>query len=195
MVWIRSAPGSWARFQPRVAPWRSAAPASACNSAAHGSAEAISPRSACVTRARISAAALRVKVMARIAPGSSTVHNRRRKRCVSMAVLPDPAGACSRIERYGSMARSRACASARASSFIGGLAGTPGWIHAAGALADPADVGDVTVVAGPGAGVDGRLAGEKAADQTREDGAPRSPLLSPRIRGAREGVDAIDAHA
>src|SRR6266513_5292104 len=185
MVWIRSAPGSCSRFQPRAAPWRSAAAASARNCPAHGSSAALSPRSAWVTRARISAAALRVKVMARIAPGWSTVHSRRRKRCVSMEVLPDPAGACSRIERRGSTARSRASASARASSFLGGLGGSRGWLHAAGALADAADVDDVTVVAGSGTRVDGRLAGEKAADQTREEGPPGAPLLCPGIRGAR----------
>src|SRR6266436_8356901 len=98
-----------------------------------------------------------------------------------MEVLPDPAGACNRIERYGSMERSRASPSARISSFIGGL----------GALGDPADVDDVTVVAGSGPGIDGRIAGEKRTDQARHDGPPCTLLLSPRIRGARcaHGLD------
>src|SRR5882762_7038423 len=92
-----------------------------------------------------------------------------------MEVLPDPAGACNRIERYGSMARSRASPSARLSSFIGGL----------GALGDPADIDNVTVVAGSGPGIDGRIAGEKCTDQARHDGPPRALLLSPSSRGAR----------
>src|SRR4029077_6679427 len=92
-----------------------------------------------------------------------------------MEVLPDPAGACNRIERHGSMARSRASASARLSSFTGGL----------GALGDPADVDDVKVVARSRPGIDGRLAREKRTDQARHDGPPRTLLLSPGIRGAR----------
>src|SRR5882672_12806681 len=113
-----------------------------------------------------------------------------------MEVLPDPAGACNRTERYGSMARSRASPSPRLSSFIGGL----------GALGDPADVDDVTVVAGSGPGIDGRIAGEKCTDQARHDGPPRALLLSPSIRGARgahrldgrqqprRARDAVEAH-
>src|SRR5947208_1025624 len=104
---------------------------------------------------------------------------------VTRSAPPERAAIGSWLERRGSTARSRASASARASSFIGGLGRGAGWIHAARALADAADVDDVTVVAGSGARVDGRLAGEKAADQTREEGPPGAPLLCPGIRGAR----------
>src|SRR6267154_6168330 len=106
-----------------------------------------------------------------------------------MEVLPDPAGACNRIERYGSMARSRASASARLSSFMGGFGRLQ--VRAARALGDPADVDDVTVVAGSGPGIDGRIAGEKRTDQARHDGPPRTLLLRPGIRGARcaHGLD------
>ena len=50
-------------------------------------------------RWRISAAAALVKVMATIWPGSSTSASRRRKRRVSRSVFPDPAGACTRMDR------------------------------------------------------------------------------------------------
>ena len=58
-------------------------------------------------RWRISAAAALVKVMATIWPGSSTSVSRRRKRRVSRSVLPEPAGAWTRMELAGSRARSR----------------------------------------------------------------------------------------
>src|SRR3984893_18806928 len=100
-----------------------------------------------------------------------------------MEVLPDPAGACNRIEQRGSMARSRASASARLSSFMGGLGRMQ--VRAARALGDAADVDDVTIVAGSGPGIDGRIAGEKGPDQARHDRPPPVLLLRPRIRGAR----------
>src|ERR1035437_1132204 len=58
-------------------------------------------------RWRISAAATLVKVMATISAGSLTSASRRKKRRVSRSVLPEPAGACTRMERLGSSARSR----------------------------------------------------------------------------------------
>src|ERR1700722_13186568 len=48
-----------------------------------------------------------VKVMATTSPGSSTSARRRRKRRVSRSVLPEPAGACTRMERVESRARAR----------------------------------------------------------------------------------------
>src|ERR1700733_1539426 len=74
--------------------------------------------------ARMAAAALRVKVTARISSGSSTHSRRRRKRFVSTVVLPEPAGACSTTEIVGSIASARARASASSAaraSLIGSL--------------------------------------------------------------------------
>src|ERR1700722_6110725 len=68
--------------------------------------------SASTMRARMAAAALRVKVTARISSGSSTLSRSRMNRAVNTVVLPEPAGACSTIERLGSVASSRARASA-----------------------------------------------------------------------------------
>ena len=59
------------------------------------------------TRSRISAAALRVKVMATISSGSFTVPSIARKRWTSSVVFPDPAGAWIMNERPGASARSR----------------------------------------------------------------------------------------
>ena len=92
------------RSQPRAAPCARAAAAVRAAAARPDRRGRSAPRSARVTRARISAAALRVKVMARICAGSSTVHKSRRKRCVSTAVLPEPAGASSSTEPAGSLA-------------------------------------------------------------------------------------------
>ena len=61
------------------------------------------------TRSRISAAALRVKVMASTCSGSSTAASACRKRCASTVVLPEPAGACSSTCRSTSSAARRAC--------------------------------------------------------------------------------------
>src|SRR5471032_1016782 len=70
-----------------------------------------------IMRARISAAALRVKVTARISSGSATCARSRTKRCVKTLVLPEPAGACSTIDAAGSVAAARACASGGAILF------------------------------------------------------------------------------
>src|SRR6185437_3234725 len=115
MVWMRSRPGSCASRQPRSCERASTAAAS-CRKRSACPPSAISPRSARSTRARISAAARRVKVIARISSGSSTTARRRSNRCVRTVVLPEPAGACRMTERSGSMARSRAKSSASAGS-------------------------------------------------------------------------------
>src|SRR5918992_6135078 len=64
------------------------------------------------TRFRISAAALRVKVMARISSGRSTAESSFRNRRTRSSVFPEPAGAWTMNERAGSRARSRSPASA-----------------------------------------------------------------------------------
>jgi hypothetical protein len=56
---------------------------------------------------RISPAALRVNVIAMISSGRSTMASRRRKRCVSSSVLPEPAGAWTMKLRSGASAASR----------------------------------------------------------------------------------------
>ena len=82
-------------------------------------------RSASRMRLRISAAALRVNVMASSDSGRSTTASNARKRCVSSSVLPEPAGACTMKLRVTSSAVSRACASSCSSSLgcIVGLLG------------------------------------------------------------------------
>ncbi len=111
MVWMRNCAGRSRRSQPRACERASARCARACvengpelvsdapGSAAFSSSERM--------RLRISAAAGLVKVMATIWPGPSTSPSRRKKRRVSRSVLPEPAGARTRIERAGSSASSR----------------------------------------------------------------------------------------
>ena len=138
--------------------------ASARSSTAPGSVAAIWPRSARITRARISAAAFSVKVIARISPGSSTVHRRRRKRWVRTAVLPEPAGACSNTECEGSVACRRAAASAsRLASLIGLVRGGGGLLRLM--RADAAQRGQVAVVARPGGRIHLCGAGQELADE------------------------------
>ena len=69
--------------------------------------------SASSTRSRISAAALRVKVIASTSSGSSTQASNASRRQVSTVVLPDPAGACSKKEPRVSTAAARASLSSR----------------------------------------------------------------------------------
>ena len=63
-------------------------------------------------RWRISAAALRVKVMARISSGRSETASKRNTRCTSSEVLPEPAGALTAKEALISSAFWRTEASA-----------------------------------------------------------------------------------
>src|SRR6202034_3165316 len=141
----------------------------------------ISPRSARVTRARISAAALRVKVMARICAGSSTAHSSFKKRCVSTAVLPEPAGACRRSERRGSVAARRASRSACRAAAASLRSASLMRVDLRFALGDAADVHDVAEGAGPGPGVDRGPALQEVADQPLDQGAPRALLSEPGI--------------
>src|SRR3954468_15230729 len=70
------------------------------------------------TRRRISAAALRVKVTARISSGCCTFFNNPRYRRTRSSVFPDPAGAWTMNERAGSSAASRSFRSAIISFMI-----------------------------------------------------------------------------
>ena len=55
-------------------------------------------------RVRISPTAFRVKVMASISSGLSTVASRVRKRCIRSSVFPEPAGAWTINDLVGAMA-------------------------------------------------------------------------------------------
>src|SRR5215472_15332203 len=159
-------------LQPRATPCASAARASRVSSAASGSLAVNSPRSARVTRACISAAALRVKVIARICPGSSTVARSLRNRRVNTAVLPEPAGASSRTESAGALAAARAAPSWRkpGSLLIGVIrvrCGRRGEVRA-----NAADIGEVTVVAGARGRVDLRITGQERTDQALDERLP-----------------------
>src|SRR6185312_4626602 len=201
MVWMRSVCGSSARRQPRAAACASAAAASGRRVGPFGSSAPISPRSARTTRARISAAALRVKVMARISPGSSTRASSVRKRCVSTAVLPEPAGASSSTEPEPAPARARAWSSSRGASLIAFLERV---VLGNAVRADAAHRLHVAVLAGAGRGIDARLAGEEGAHQRLEALAPgallRRPVPACRRQGphprqdAAAGRDAGEAH-
>src|SRR3954468_23890121 len=70
------------------------------------------------TRRRISAAALRVKVTARISSGCCSFFNNPRCRRTRSSVFPDPAGAWTMNERAGSSAASRSFRSAIISFMI-----------------------------------------------------------------------------
>src|ERR1039458_7237557 len=98
MVEMRSWAGRSSSFQPSA--WER-------SNARRARALGCSARSSSRILLRISAAAALVKVMATTWPGSSTSPSRVRKRSVSNVVLPEPAGACTRMERVGSRARSR----------------------------------------------------------------------------------------
>src|SRR5580700_9569621 len=177
--------GSSASRQPRAAPCASAAAASARSSEAEGSASGIWPRSARVTRARISAAALRVKVIARISPASSTVHRSFRKRCVSTAVLPEPARASRSTETAGSLACARAAASVRAADSLISVLREGEFYRTTAMLGDAAQGTQVTVVAGPGRRIHPRVAGEEGADQALDQPPPLPLLLAPGCRKTR----------
>src|SRR6185437_5804473 len=144
---------------------------------------ATSPRKARSTRARISAAARRVKVIARICSGSSTTASSRSSLCVRTVVLPDPAGACRMTERSGSIARSRARSSACAAARPSGLASLL-VIHPPRAVleaviidgdqrvADTAHACHVAEVAGSRLRVDRRLASGEGPGQPLNQTAP-----------------------
>jgi len=107
MVSMRSRDGLRSSSQPRATSRAHAA----CSSGVGMPAIAWPALAACSAarmRCCISAAALRVKVIARISSGASTAASSARKRAVSTVVLPEPAGACSSIERWMSSASRRA---------------------------------------------------------------------------------------
>ena len=116
-----------------------------------------------MTRARISAAALRVKVIASICPGSSTVVSSLRNLRVSTEVLPEPAGASSNTDLEGSIAPARAAASrCPGDSFIGVVRVSRSFRRQM--RADSADIGHVAELARARGGIDLRLAKEECAD-------------------------------
>src|ERR1039458_6964036 len=98
MVEMRSCAGRSSSLQPSA--WEA-------SNARRARALGCSARSSSRILLRIAAAAALVKVMATTWPGSSTSPSRVRKRSVSKVVLPEPAGACTRMERAGSSACSR----------------------------------------------------------------------------------------
>src|SRR6185437_11026962 len=199
MVWMRSRPGSCARRQPRACE-RSSAAAASWRSRSPCAPSGISPRSARRTRARISAAARRVKVIARISSGSSTTASSRNNRCVRTVVLPDPAGACRITERLGSIARSRASSSAWAAATTSALDGlfviSPPQpilesviLRSDETVTDTAYAGDVAVVTGPRLRIHHRLPGGKSSGQPLHEAVPFPDTLLPCVmRLARGGL-------
>ena len=185
MVWMRSALGLLGQVASRArAPCASAAAASArrCGRVP-ASSPASCPRSARVTRARISAAALRVKVIARICPGSSTVHSSAQEALRQHGGLAGTGRGLQqdRARRVGGRARAPRVGAASA-SLIGALrAGRP--LARAGALADAADVDDVAVArrlpASPGRPAPRR---QERADQALDAG--RASAAAARATGA-----------
>ena len=129
------------------------------------------------TRSRISAAALRVKVMARISPGSSTRCEERQEALRQHRGL---ARAGRGLEQHRALAGARARARARSSSGAGltHRGPRPGRPRGCGG-ADAAHRLHVAVLAGAGGGIDARLAGEEGAHQRLEALAPGALLRLP----------------
>ena len=112
MVRMRSRELCCSKFQPRARLFSSTLRARAwltcrCGSRMDGSSRSRARRSCSTRRWFISAAALRVKVMATTSSGCSAKASSASMRWVRSSVLPEPAGACTIHEWTGSRACSR----------------------------------------------------------------------------------------
>ena len=150
MVWMRRRAALSCSFQPSFASCSSALRACRQVDASCGSEGGWGLRAAAraaITRRRISAAALRVKVIAVISSGRCTIDSNTRNRWMRSSVLPEPAGAWTINEREASSARSRSLESgALTNSFIFG--NTLAQVEFRSPLVDAADRMQVAEFAG-----------------------------------------------